>query len=192
MSSHREPLFSFTSPLYRVLWGLYPLVLAGCSQTLDTDTIEAAIQAEIEQQGRRLSVRFVDCPENIQPKAEGHFRCVAELEKPEGTFAIHVTQQDSQGSVTWEIPNSKVMLNLERLEHRFQETLSQEVGILPMPTIDCGDTYRANQPGDAFECDVVGNVTDGADRLEAILVRADAQGNLQWQEIRQRQPETEQ
>ncbi len=170
-----------------VRWSVLPLLpllvpLVACGNQMDTVAVEDRIKADIERQGRRLSLREVRCPAGVTRQAGAFFRCVGELE-PEGTFTINVTQQDNQGTVTWEVPNSKVMLNLAKVEERLQQGLSEALGQPSL--VDCGEAiYRANQPGDQFECRVVGGLTDGTDRIHAIWVKVDATGNLDWQELR--------
>jgi len=164
------------------LWALAALLLAGCGNQLNTADIEATIKADLERQGHRLSLQDVRCPNQVPRQANHYFRCVGELDS-EGTFTINVVQQDNQGTVEWEVPNSKAMLNLVTVEARIAEELGQVVGQRAL--IDCGHTYRANQPGDRFECQVVGELTDGRDRIDAVLVMAESDGNLSWQELRQ-------
>ncbi|MGF1567859.1 MAG: DUF4333 domain-containing protein [Nodosilinea sp.] len=162
------------------------LALTACGNRLNTPDVEATIKADIERQGRRLSLREVRCPADITRQAGAYFRCVGELD-PEGTFTINVTQQDSQGNVTWEVPNSKVMLNLVKVEASLQEGLSQSLG--KRAVVDCGTaTYRVNQPGDRFECQVVGGIVAGADTIASVLVKIDPDGNLDWQELRSSSP----
>lgn len=145
--------------------------------------IETDIKAAIERQGRRLTLREVRCPEDVTPQAGAHFRCVGELE-PEGTFTINVIQEDAQGNVTWEVPNSRVILNLARVEANIQEGLTKVFSKRVL--VDCGsELYRANQPGDRFECAIVGGLKVGAEAFDSVLVRVDTNGNLNWQERRQ-------
>lgn len=171
-------------PLSRALF-LLPMVslLAACSNRLNVTSIEAEIKADIERQGRRLALKAVTCPDDIARQLNSTFRCVGEL-KPEGTFTINVVQTDSQGTVEWDIPNSKVMLNLVKVENQIQAGLTEAVG--KQSVIDCGsEAYRANQAGDRFECQVVGGVTIGTEQIETVLVRVEPDGNLAWQELRQ-------
>ncbi|HEY9735969.1 MAG TPA: DUF4333 domain-containing protein [Trichocoleus sp.] len=171
-------------PLSRVLL-LLPAVslLAACSNRLDVASVETDIKADIERQGRRLALKSVTCPSSIARQLNSTFRCVGEL-KPEGTFTINVVQTDSQGNVEWDIPNSKVMLNLVKVENQIQTGLAEAVG--KQAVIDCGsEAYRVNLSGDRFECQVVGGVTAGSDRIESVLVRVEPDGNLAWQEVRQ-------
>ena len=88
---------------------------------------------------------------------------------------------DSQGTVQWQIPHSSSILNLIKLEEHFQKALGEETGVAA--AIDCGASYRAKKPGDAFECEVVGGLATQRDRVDTILVRIDRQGNLTWQPL---------
>jgi hypothetical protein len=148
--------------------------------------IETDIKADIERQGRRLTLREVRCPDDVIPQVGAYFRCVGELD-PEGTFTINVIQDDSQGNVSWEVPNSRVMLNLPKVEANIQEGLTKAFSQRAL--VDCGsELYRVNQPGDRFECAIIGGLTAGPDIYESVLVRVDPDGNLNWQEIRQSNP----
>ncbi|MEO1070250.1 MAG: DUF4333 domain-containing protein [Cyanobacteria bacterium J06638_6] len=169
------------SALKSWLWCLGVLGLAACGNQLDTADVEAAIKTDIERQGRRLSVASVLCPSDITRQAEAYFRCVGEL-NPEGSFTVNVIQQDNQGNVTWEVPNSKALLNLPKVEDSIQQGLSQAYGKRAL--VDCGTaTYRVNRPGDRFECQVVGGLETDASTIESVLVTVDADGNLSWQEL---------
>ncbi|WP_196358140.1 DUF4333 domain-containing protein [Nodosilinea nodulosa] len=161
--------------------GLGLLGLSACGNRLNTTDIESSIKADIERQGRRLSLNAVRCPSDVSRQAGAYFRCVGEL-NPEGTFTINVTQQDNQGNITWEVPNSKVLLNLPKVEDTIQQGLSKTFGKRAL--IDCGTaTYRVNQPGDRFQCQVVGGIETGASTIESVLVKIDPDGNLSWQEL---------
>ncbi|HIK44509.1 MAG TPA: DUF4333 domain-containing protein [Leptolyngbyaceae cyanobacterium M65_K2018_010] len=171
-----------TLPPFLGLALMAALSLSACGNRLDPTDLEATIKADIERQGRRLSLKEVRCPTNVTRQAGAYFRCVGVLD-PEGPFTINVTQQDSQGTVTWDVPNSKVLLNLLKVEASLQQGLSQATG--QRAVIDCGSAiYRVNQPGDRFECQVVGGIIDGADAIHSILVKVDSSGNLDWQELR--------
>lgn len=159
------------------------VLLTACSNRLKTPEIESAIKTDIEQQGRRLTLKAVRCPNNISRQTNASFRCVGEI-KPEGTFTINVVQVDNRGTVEWDVPNSKVMLNLVKVENQIQDDLAKVIN--KRARIDCGnDIYRANQAGDRFECQVVGGVTVGLERIETVVVSTAPEGNLTWQEMRQ-------
>lgn len=168
--------------------GVGILGLAACGSTMDMATIEQTIKADIERQGRRLTLQKVSCPENVPPQAGAYFRCVGRLESEE-TFTINVIQDDSQGNVTWEVPNSRVMLNLAKVEANIQSGLTEAFGKRAL--IDCGsELYRVNQPGDRFECSIIGGLTVGPATYSTVLVKVNADGNLNWQENRQGNPAT--
>ena len=170
-------------PVYRnalLLGGL--LTLTGCFNRLNTSMIENEIEAEIESQSRRLSIDEVRCPTGLYRQAGAYFRCVGML-RPEGQFTINVTQQDSQGNVEWDVPNSQVILNMSTVESDLQEGFAQQFS--RRASIDCGELYRINQPGEEFECRVVGRVNLGQEDITALIVRVDPEGNLNWYEIRE-------
>ena len=83
--------------------------------------------------------------------------------------------------MTWDVPSSKVLINLASLEEKIQEDIKDAVG--KRLAVDCGDTYRVNQRGDTFECDVVGAGTVSSGRVVAILVKVAGDSNLEWQEV---------
>lgn len=158
-------------------------LLSACGNRLDTAKVEADIKADIERQGRRLSLAAVNCPSDVSRQTNGYFRCVGQL-KPEGEFTINVVQTDSQGTVEWEVPNSTVMLNLAKVESEIQEGLTKAISKRAL--VDCGsEAYRPNQAGDRFECQIVGGVSTGTEQINTVLVKIDPDGNLNWQEIRQ-------
>jgi|GEM_PF-618423 len=162
------------------------LGLVGCGSAMNIAAVENEIKADIERQGRRLTLREVRCPDNVTPHAGAFMRCVGELE-PEGTFTINVTQEDNQGNFTWEVPNSTVILNLAKVEANIQEGLTKAFSRRAL--VDCGsELYRINQPGDRFECSLVGGLKAGSDAYNSVLVRVDPDGNLNWQEIRANNP----
>lgn len=171
------------SPFLRFLWiPLGLLALSACSNRLNISDVEAQIKADIERQGRRLTLKAVRCPSDVERQSGAYFRCVGELD-PEGTFTINVTQQDNQGTLDWEVPNSRVMLNLGKVEAAIQQGLAEALGKRGL--VDCGsELYRPNQSGDQFECAIVGGITDGTAQIDSVLVKVDADGNLDWQEIR--------
>lgn len=156
------------------------LFLSSCSRHLNMSRIETDIQDNIERQGRRLTLKDVICPNRVKQQAEAYFRCVGEL--PDGgQFTINVIQQDDQGTIAWNVPSSKVIINLASLEEKIQEDIREAVG--KSLVVDCRDTYRINKRGDTFECDVVGAGTVAAGRVESVLVKVNGESNLEWQEV---------
>jgi hypothetical protein len=164
--------------------GLFSLVMLGlssCSSGLNTRQLEADLKAEIESQGRRITLRSVQCPKGVAKQSKGYLRCVGEL--PSGDiFTINVVQQDDQGTVSWDIPSSKTIINLVSLEKNIQDGFSKDLS--KRVVIDCGEMYRLNTPNDTFACGIVGGVTVGSDRVQEVLVKVDKEGNLEWSEVR--------
>jgi len=157
------------------------LLLSACNYRLDTQTIEADIEADIERQGRRVTLTGVICPDNVAKQAEAYFRCVGELSSGE-IFTINVIQQDDDGTIAWEVPSSKTLINLVSLEEEIQQELSRVA--TQRVAVSCDGAYRVNERGDSFECDVVGLVTAGSERIESVLVKVGPGGDLSWQEVR--------
>ena len=158
------------------------LALTGCWNRLDTIAVEQEIEAEIESQSRRLSLAEVRCPANITKQSGAYFRCVGYL-RPEGEFTINVVQQDAQGGIAWDVPSSSVILNMAKVEDKLQQDFAQ--AFAKRATVDCGDLYRLNLPGEEFACDVVGGVVVGTEQVTALVVKVDPEGNLTWYENRE-------
>ncbi len=158
------------------------LTLTGCFNKLNTTAIEQEIETEIESQSRRLSLSEVRCPRDVYRQAGAYFRCVGQL-RPEGQFTINVTQKDSQGTIEWDVPNSGVILNVAKVENKIQDDFAKTFA--KRAFIDCGEAYRINQPGERFECEVIGGVEIGQEAINSIFVRIDPDGNLNWYEVRE-------
>ncbi len=175
-------VFSMIARAWLGLVLLGTLALNACSNRLDMSQVEKSIQTDIERQGRRFSLKEVRCPDQVSRQEGAYFRCVGEID-PKGSFTINVTQRDKKGNVSWDVPNSKALLNLAKVETSIQEGVAKALG--KQAAIDCGSaTYRINQPGDRFECQIVGGITMGPDTINSVLVTIDATGNLDWQEIK--------
>ncbi|MEM6521295.1 MAG: hypothetical protein AAF722_18415, partial [Cyanobacteria bacterium P01_C01_bin.70] len=132
------------------------LTLTSCFNRLNTTAVEQEIESEIESQSRRLSLAEVRCPRDVYRQSGAYFRCVGYL-RPEGEFTINVVQQDSQGGIAWDVPSSEVILNMAKVEDTLQQDFVKAFS--KRAPLNCGDLYRLNQPGDQFECEVVGGVT---------------------------------
>jgi hypothetical protein len=158
------------------------LTLTGCFNRLNTAAIEQEIEAEIESQSRRLSLAEVRCPRDVYRQSGAYFRCVGYV-RPEGEFTINVVQTDGQGGIEWDVPNSQVILNMGKIEETLQQDFAQAFS--KRASLNCGDLYRLNQPGEQFECEVVGGVALGQEQVTALLVNVDPEGNLNWYEVRE-------
>jgi len=178
------PWFKLPSALLLVLFTF----LQGCKPTLDNTVVETQIQSQLSSQ-KGISLKAVLCPQKVIVAKDASFTCIGEL-NPTGTFPINVTQLDAQGTVKWQIPNSKGLLNLSLLETEFGKAIASDAGI-GIPGIDCGGDYRVNKPGDRFECQVINAqpIREGQNQslLTSVVVSLDDAGNVSWQQIRRQQ-----
>lgn len=127
------------------------LFLSSCGKTLDAEKIEETILSGLTKQGAS-NVKSVICPTNVTPKVGGEFECIGVLESGNG-FAIAVTQQDDQNTVTWKVPSVRGLLNVSALQTEFEQALDKEVG---RAKVDCGlNPYRVVKPGEMFECQLI-------------------------------------
>ncbi|WP_348250502.1 DUF4333 domain-containing protein [Stenomitos frigidus] len=186
-----------------VLLSACVLGLVGCTKPLDHLQIENNIRDSVIQQGG-VSLKTVSCPNDVQPAANQAFTCLGTLDTG-GTFAINVQQKDSQGTVQWDIPSVRGLVNVAKLETLLQETLTSE--IRTALRVECGDSYRAVRPGETFDCKVQSTAKPLATKLtkgtiakaaaaskpkagatksatpERIVVTMDAEGTINWQEV---------
>ncbi|NDJ16510.1 DUF4333 domain-containing protein [Myxacorys almedinensis] len=147
---HKERRDRWATPiLLGSMW--VSVTVAGCGRTLDAANLEATIEEGIAKQGGS-SLKSVICPTNVTP-AEGHrFECIGVLESGSG-FAIPVTQQDDRGSVLWDLPSVRGLLNLAKLQAEIERGLQKEVS---QASVNCGSNpYRAVKPGETFECQII-------------------------------------
>lgn len=190
---------------YCLLTGTLALLTA-CTQTLDTSSLETEIRDNIIKQGG-LSLKAVICPPNLPVSAGESFECVGELETGD-LFAIPTKQADQPGKFEWDVPNTRGLLNLVKLETLFQDTLKTKEG--KTFTIECGSGYRAVKPGESFECQIKALVAKSAKPAtqtaraagkpepqkaansqsmkpgvppEVILVTIDPDNNVNWQQV---------
>lgn len=181
------PMATTATSISRKLPLLLLGILAGltaCSNNLEVSPLETSIKTELEKQGG-IIVQTVVCPEDV-PKAVGaFFQCKGRL-LPRGEFVVTVQQEDEAGKLKWEVLNSNGLLNLPRLEKRLQKEVGTEIGA--EPTIKCGTgtrQYRSTKPGDSFECKVInGKLTSPQGQIDKLVVKVDAQGNVNWQQYR--------
>ncbi len=166
-------------PVY--LLPLCLLTLVGCNP-LDVRSLEAKLKTQIQEQGN-LNIKSVTCPESVSKEAGTSFQCEGALE-PDGKFIIQVKQEDDKGQTSWEVPNSKGMLNLALLETELVKEIAKDTKV--EPAVRCGsDRYRVNRPGDSFDCQVKNATLAKAKGLiEKVTVTIDTDGNVAWQQIR--------
>ncbi|PSB68313.1 hypothetical protein C7B61_01520 [filamentous cyanobacterium CCP1] len=153
--------------------------LASCER-LDTTQLEADLTSELEQGG--IALESVTCPRGVPLRAGESFQCEVEPSSGEA-FTVVAEQQDENGTITWEIPNSKKVLNLTRLETYFQREIAGETQSAPV--VVCGEArYRLNKPGDRFECEVMNATTASQEEIERIIVQINARSDVDWQQVR--------
>ncbi|HEY9882088.1 MAG TPA: DUF4333 domain-containing protein [Thermosynechococcaceae cyanobacterium] len=185
-----------------VLFSACVLALVGCTKPLEHLQIENSIRDSVIRQGG-VSLKTVSCPNDVKPAADQTFECLGTLDTG-GTFAINVQQKDNQGTVQWDIPSVRGLVNVAKLETLLQETLTSE--IRTALRVECGDTYRAVRPGETFDCTVhsaakplatstKGTIAKAATAPtpkagatksatpEKIVVTMDAEGTINWQEV---------
>jgi hypothetical protein len=144
----RQALQHPRSPLIVLSCLLLVTMLTACGKTLDVSKIQDAIKEDVIKKGA-TSLKSVFCPKDVPPEVGKTFECIGELDGG-NAFAISVKQEDAEGKVQWDIPNAKGILNLEKLQTLFLESIKTEKGA--PPEINCGGIYRAVKPGDSFDC----------------------------------------
>ena len=77
------------------------VLAAACGKTLNADDLQAQIATQLGGRFPR-STWTVSCPDGVEPAAGDRFTCEATSDSDQG-FAIEVTQDDANGSVTWRI-----------------------------------------------------------------------------------------
>jgi hypothetical protein len=138
-------------PVYgSILTALAGFILSGCGRSLNTETIAQTIQDDVIKQGG-VSLKSVTCPRNVKLEAESTFECIGTIDTGY-TFTIPVKQKDAQGTVTWDVPNTKGLLNVAKFETLIQEAVQGEIGSRPI--INCGDGFKPIKPGQVFECKI--------------------------------------
>ena len=85
------------------------LVLAGCGgdedkRLLDTREVERGIARGVERDQPGTRVASVDCPDEVELRKGGVFRCRVTSSKPREVAVATVTQVDDQGRVRYDIP----------------------------------------------------------------------------------------
>ncbi len=157
------------------------ILLNACTPALEMASVETAIQTDIEQQGR-VVVAAIACPNRVERSPSHSFWCRGTLTTGE-TFFVQVEQHDDEGTVTWDVPHSKGLINLAKLEQHFEEVLNTaaDTAADTERKVSCGGVYRVNRAGDSFECRVV-TLPISADHTETVQVTLDPVGNVTWQQ----------
>ena len=168
------------------------LALTACTKPLDSTKIETSIRDSVVNQGG-TSLKSVICPTDIKPVTGQTFECVGVLDTG-GGVAIAVTQQDAQGTVQWDVPSVKGLLNLAALQSTFREGLQKSGEPI---SVDCGsNSYKPAKPGEIFDCKVLkrptkpdakanqsASSTAKPNQPDLIQVKVDLSGDISWQPI---------
>jgi len=97
----------------------------------------------------KVSIDSVDCPLQFDVKAGNRFNCQALSDGQSFTLVVELTNPD--GQFKW---NTQGLLVLPKLEQYIQDQVRAKGG--PDVTASCGGKIRVAQPGDTFDCKVVG------------------------------------
>ena len=81
--------------------GCLVVIAAACGTRLDAVGLETQIA---DQLGGRFpgSTWVVTCPDDVEPAGGATFACEAKSDRDQ-SFGIEVTQDDAEGSVSWQI-----------------------------------------------------------------------------------------
>ena len=81
---------------------LASIAVTACGEEqLDTGAAEATIRAGIAQQ-TGVEIDAVRCPDEVEAKRGGRFRCVA-VARNGDRATVNVTQRDDQGRLRWRL-----------------------------------------------------------------------------------------
>jgi len=97
----------------------------------------------------KVPINSVDCPAQFDVKTGNRFNCQATSDGQSFTLVVELT--NPEGQFQW---NTQGLLVLPKLEQFIQNRIRAKGG--PDVRADCGGKIRVAQPGDTFECKVVG------------------------------------
>lgn len=151
-----------------------PVLLAGCTQNLNVDSLAPSIIDGIAQQ-TQIKVASVDCPKEPRPVKSGDtFECTGNIEGG-GTVAVAVTQTDDTGNVTWKLGKITGLLDLSKVEASIVSELKKQAEV--DATVSCGGKWKSATRGDAFECEA--KAPDGTP-IPIVVTVTDDDGNISW------------
>lgn len=154
--------------------------LLSCSPRLKTETISTQIYEELSQQ-EDVEIETVICPAQVKPEVGQTFNCAGRVDR-DTFFAIVVEQVDEAGTIRWEVPHSRSVINLAKLETYFTQSLGRSLGTFPL--VDCGGDYRLNREGERFDCALEEPIVVNDRQVETIQVKLDSLGNVNWHQVR--------
>lgn len=148
------------------------LLLTGCSTTIDVSKIETSVQDGLaEQVGGEWTVT---CPDSMEVQAGLTTNCMATSATGE-TLDVNVTQNDDQGNVTWEVPETG--LDMAKAESSIAAEISAQAG--GEWTVTCPDDVPI-QKGLTANCEATS--ADGQSVMINIT-QTDDQGNVTWETV---------
>jgi len=115
-----------------------------------------------------LPLQTIDCPANVELKANNRFDCQGMSDGQ--SFAIAVNMTDDPAKFQW---GTKGLLLLPKLEAFIQKRVKDKSGL--DVKADCGGKLRVAKPGDSFECKVTD--TRNQARSAKVIVK-DEQGSV--------------
>jgi hypothetical protein len=150
------------------------LSIAGCSRTLEMDTIKKSIADGVAAQVG-LQVGTVTCPtEPREAKVNDEFECTV-TPKEGGRLTIKVTQKDDQGNINWVVAKTEGLLDLAKVESSVQQGLKEQAEI--DATVSCGGRWKGAKKGDTFDCDAK---TTAGETVTVMVSVTDDNGNIEW------------
>lgn len=148
------------------------LMLTGCSTTIDVSKIETSVQDGLaEQVGGEWTVT---CPDSMDVQAGLTTNCMATSADGQ-TLDINVTQDDDQGNVTWEVPQTG--LDMAKAEASIAAEISAQAG--GEWTVTCPDDVPIEK-GLTANCEATS--ADGQSVMVNIT-QTDDQGNVTWETV---------
>lgn len=150
------------------------LAAAGCSTTIQMDTVKKSIADGVTEQVG-LHPDSVTCPaEPRQAKANDEFECTV-VPKEGGRLTVKVTQKDDQGNITWSVMKTEGLLDLAKVEESVKQGLKEQAQV--DATVSCGGRWKGAKKGDAFDCEAK---TATGETVTVLVNVTDDEGNIQW------------
>lgn len=144
-------------------------LLAGCSSSLDGNSIEGQIADGMATQAG--GTWTVTCPSDIPIEQGATFTC--EATGADGSIStITVTQDDADGNVTW--TSDLTALDMGTIETGVAAELGTQVG--GTWTVTCPETVDIGA-GKTFTCDAA---SDDGQTTPITVTQTDTEGNISW------------
>jgi hypothetical protein len=150
------------------------LLSAGCSKTIQMETVKKSITDGVAEQVG-LHAASVTCPSDPrEAKPNDEFECTI-TPKEGGKLTVKVTQKDDQGNITWSVAKTEGLLDLTKVEESVKQGLKEQANA--DATVSCGGRWKGAKKGDAFDCEAK---TASGDTVGILVNVTDDDGNIQW------------